>query len=136
MVDTLKSLDTVTGAENGAEMTIINIQTGTPMQGKDGEARIKLRGFDAETYRADLDREIARINEQKRKSASTPADNRKAEIEVLARNTLGWSNLMETQDKELEYSQANARMLYTNFPWLREQVQAFVEDRRNFLPEL
>ena len=50
---------------------------------------------------------------------------------VLARATLAWKNV-ELDGKQLECTQANAEMLYSTFPWLREQVDRFVGDRSRF----
>jgi hypothetical protein len=53
-------------------------------------------------------------------------------IEILAKCTLKWENV-EWGGKPLVCNYDNVKMVFTKLPWLREQVQAFTEDRASFL---
>ena len=54
-------------------------------------------------------------------------------IEVLIACTLDWANVA-FEGEVLECTKANIRKVYTAFPWVREQVDEFVDDRANFMP--
>ena len=51
---------------------------------------------------------------------------------ILAQATVGWSGLHE-HDSELVFNLGNAERLYMQYPWIREQVEEFINDRANFL---
>ena len=53
-------------------------------------------------------------------------------IDILAKCTLSWEKVV-LEGKELPCTYENAKTVYTNFIWLREQVDAFINDRANFL---
>jgi len=53
-------------------------------------------------------------------------------LDLLAACTLGWSGFV-VDGSELECNTENARRLYRQFPWLREQAQQYIDDRANFL---
>ena len=61
---------------------------------------------------------------------------------VLAKCTLGWEGsakpgcLALDEDEFLECTEENALRVYTDFAWIREQVDAFMNDRANFLGNL
>lgn len=53
-------------------------------------------------------------------------------IELLVAVTKGWRGF-EMHGKEFLFNPKNARYLYEKFPFIREQIDAFVGDRGNFL---
>lgn len=53
-------------------------------------------------------------------------------IDVLVCCTKGWDNIT-LRGEALPCTEGNARMLYTNFPFVKEQVDAFVGSRANFI---
>jgi hypothetical protein len=53
-------------------------------------------------------------------------------LETLAACTLGWSGFV-LNGQEPECTPENARRLYEQMPWLREQAQEFISERSNFL---
>lgn len=68
-----------------------------------------------------------------RKNNGTTAERIEADgIEILANVTVGWSGI-ENNGQPWQYSVENARKLYTDFPFIREQVDEFVGDRKNFI---
>jgi len=50
----------------------------------------------------------------------------------VIRCTLAWRGIVY-EGEALECNPGNARRLYAALPWLREQVEAFIADRANFL---
>lgn len=56
-------------------------------------------------------------------------------IKLLAAVTKGWSHIRKG-DAEHPFSEPNAVELYQSLPWLKEQVDAFVNNRANFLGNL
>lgn len=55
-------------------------------------------------------------------------------LELLVACTKGWKHI-KISGVVLPFSEENSRMLYTKYPWIREQVDTFVNDRANFLGE-
>jgi hypothetical protein len=49
----------------------------------------------------------------------------------LASVTLSWDGIVD-ESQEIECNLASAKKLYLKYDWLREQVEAFVNERRNF----
>ena len=52
-------------------------------------------------------------------------------IDDLAKLTLGWEGF-ELDKKKLEPTQENIRMVYSEWTWIKDQVQEFVADRAHF----
>ncbi|MFO1126374.1 MAG: hypothetical protein U1E25_14595 [Methylocystis sp.] len=132
----LASLDTTPAAEAGAEMKVLHPTSGAVLSQEDGQPIvITLVGEDSERFRrasrASLDRRL------KRQSAgvSAPPSAEELEnnaIETLVACTIGWSGIA-LDGKTLDCTPENARMIYKRLRWLREQVDAFINDRANFL---
>jgi hypothetical protein len=55
-------------------------------------------------------------------------------IELTVACTTGWKNMV-IDEQEIPFSVENARKVYTQYTWIREQVDGFVNDRANFLPK-
>jgi len=125
MID-LKTLDT-TMAEHGVAMEVLHPVTREPIG-----AQIKLVGSDSERFR-NLSRELVRRRVGKKLSAASAEMLEQEALELLADCTLGWSGVM-LDGQELQFSKKAAVDLYARFPWLREQADAFIADRANFLP--
>lgn len=53
-------------------------------------------------------------------------------LEILVSCTKGWEHL-QLNGKEFPFTKANARELYTRWPFIREQVDDFIHERANFL---
>lgn len=123
----LAAFDLKARAEAGAPLTLRHPKTGELLS-----AVIWLQGEDAETYRktlrAQIDRQIT-----ERKLELTAADLEERLIERLTAITLRWENI-SLDGAPHTFSPENARRLFTEQLWIREQVVAFVEDRANFLP--
>lgn len=123
------------GAESGSVMTVRNPITDAVLESPDGQPiTITLAGSDSERFR-----KVQRANQNRRlkmqatRRGTLTSEEIEAEaIETLAACTIAWRGVV-IEGEALECSAANARKAYKLLPWLREQVDAFVGDRSNFL---
>jgi hypothetical protein len=53
-------------------------------------------------------------------------------VEILVKATKGWDGLTDN-GATYPFNPENARRLYTQHKWIREQVEAFISDRSNYL---
>lgn len=134
----LSTLDTTKAAEEGATLEVRHPTTGIVLM--NGEAKpvtLTLAGSDSDramkAERAALNRRFkANANRRGTSSSMTAEELDSDTLDKLAACTLGWSGFV-VEGSEVECTPANARQLYRQWPWLREQAQAFVDDRANFL---
>lgn len=98
---------------------------GVPMEHEGEPVIITLAGADSPTYK-NRQRELARENTEK------PLDRDALAMEMLVACTLGWRGII-WDGEPLPFTPENARMLYANHEWLREDVASVVLDRANFL---
>ncbi|WP_340149988.1 hypothetical protein [uncultured Sneathiella sp.] len=114
-------------SEAGAPLTLRHPKTGEKLP-----AVIWLQGEDAENYRrtlrAQIDRQIS-----ERKLELTAAELEERLIERLVAITQRFENI-ELNGVQCDGTPENAKKLYREQLWIRDQVVAFVEDRANFLP--
>jgi hypothetical protein len=61
-----------------------------------------------------------------------PAQIERESIQLLAALTISWENV-EDNGKPIPCDEVTAEALYTDNPWIAEQVDVFVGDRANFL---
>jgi hypothetical protein len=127
----LSAFDFEKAAETGFELVLRNAVTDEPLPGK-----IRLLGADSQTYKdkakAILRPQLERLNRGRRMRRSLEDIEAEA-LELLVAATQGWSG-MTLDGAEFPFSADNARWLYQNRKWIREQVDAAVGDRANFLP--
>ena len=123
----LASLDTAARCEQGAELELRHPRTDAGMG-----VFITLVGIDSRTYRKAraemIDRQLAR------RGRPDFDERQESTVSALAACTTGWRNVV-LDGKELPCTPENARTLYTRFPWIREQVDAFTSDRGAYLPD-
>lgn len=128
----LNDLDLTQSADIGAEMTVIHPITGLPLCDEDGNVmKLFLVGSDSKRLREAM-KVRARSELMKRnpiKFDLDDAENKAAEL--LAACTLGWSHVIEG-GVNLEFTNENAKRIYLKFGWLRQQADAFINDRANF----
>ena len=120
----LSSLDTSAAAEAGAELELLHPATGEGLN-----MFVTLLGTDSASWRQAISRNLNRRGSGKR----TPEKAMEENIETYAACTVGFRGVI-LDGQEIPFSHDNARMLYRRFPWMREQVDAFIGDRANFLP--
>lgn len=124
------SRDSAATCERGAEMEVLD-----PVRDEPTGVFITLAGADSAIHR----RASAQIAKRRAKGGfrmkGFDPDKYLAEsIEVLAACTLDWKNV-KLDGAALPCSRDNAIMLYTRFPWLREQADAFISERANYLSD-
>jgi len=126
----LGNLDTVETAEKGATLEVMHPTDNVPL----GIA-ITLAGADSDLYQKTQNRTINKRAKRFRPGQSlsfTVEEQEENTLNLLATCTLGWEGVV-VDGEPLPYSKENAKELYRRFRWLREQVDAFIGDRANFL---
>ncbi|MCG8492845.1 MAG: hypothetical protein MI743_14595 [Sneathiellales bacterium] len=124
----LADLDLAPVAEKGAVLTLRNPVSGTELQ-----TLIWLQGMDAPAYQKKLRDQIdAQISEGKADLSAAELEERL--VDRLAVVTMRWEQVFY-KGETLPCDFQNARKLYREQHWIREQVQQFVEDRSRFLSE-
>ena len=128
----LNQLNLTEKADKGAELHLEHPVSGELLEHDGKPMVIRLSGTDSAAYRK-------KQREHQNKRLAKMAKGRKADFsinddeacELLAACTLGWSNIIK-DGEELDFSEDAAFDLYKEFPWMREQVDAFIGDRSNF----
>ena len=129
-----------TKTADSADVVLMHPASGEPLgdKGPDGTvanpATITVAGKDSDTYRTFQRRLLNRRLAVKGRRDSTPTVEELEEegLSLLVTCTLGWKNI-ELDGKALAFSPGAARQLYSDFPWIREQVDAAIGDRERFL---
>lgn len=127
----LSALDTARGAEQG-----FTIQLRDPA-GNATDMEITVLGAESDAYVA-KEREILRRRQKEaergRKYKLPALEEIEADaLELMVVVTTGWTNI-ELDGQAVPFNADSARMLYKRFRWIREQVDAAISDRANFLP--
>lgn len=114
--------------EDGAEVSILN-----PSTGEDTGFKIRVLGVDSTAFqKAQRKIRMQAIKALTDKKEITIEDEIASEIDHLVSITIGWSGI-EHEGKSKPFSVDACRQLYTDSPGLRQQVDRFVSDRRNFI---
>jgi len=134
----LSQFDTALKGEVGATMTVLSPADDSPLIDETtGEpVTITLLGADSPTYQSTMHR-VAKSGREIRLGGrgSVQIDSQQVaanKIALLAACTKSWCGIV-FEGQALACNEANAKRLYIALPWLREQVDAFVQDRSNFL---
>lgn len=131
----LASLDLTAAADKGFELELLHPATKAPIG-----TFIGLIGKDSTVFKAHV---RATANGRLRKQAFQQRRGKDVDvptiekieadaIELLAACTTGWRNL-ELRGVQLPFSAINAKVIYTEFPWIREQVDEAIGDIENFI---
>jgi hypothetical protein len=120
--------------EQGVAMTVDHPTKPEPLLKADGAPMtITLVGKDSDRFRkatrAALNRRLA-SRKIKVKAEDLEAEN----LEGLVACTIAWDGIM-VDGAALDCTPVNVRAVYTRFPFIREQVAEFVEERANFFRE-
>ena len=118
----LNDFDLCRDADDGFEMIVKNPRTGKPT-----DIKISVIGSDSKTYRAAKSKIF-------RKAASSDVDTDDLSAEVYAACVTGWSGV-NRGGKDIDFSYEAALSLFTDLPWLMDQVGVAVETRANFTKE-
>lgn len=114
----LNDLYTVENHEDGAELQIKD------ENGKKTPLWLTVKGTDSLTYRNELKKQKNAYVEASRNDKTLDTDN--FVIDTLVASTSGWRGTDEEFTKEL------CRELYENAPFVKEQVDDFMTERKNF----
>jgi hypothetical protein len=126
----LAKLDLTKASNEGAWYTLKHPATGEELSGK-----IKIIGKDSTKF-TQLSEEFKRKALEDMKSAKTMAQRMESAQEqsdaILAACTIDWEGMM-LDGKDLPFTEANVKMIYTRFSWIKEQIDTAIADRSNFL---
>jgi hypothetical protein len=127
-------LASLASVDEGSTLELRHPGTGAPLLDDDEKPiSITLAGKDSDRYRATQRAISNRLLKQGRKQTPTVEAMEADAVEVLVACTLEWSGVV-IDGEPLKCSAANARKIYTDprCAWIREQVDAFIDDRANF----
>lgn len=131
-------LDTKAAAETGAVIFLDDPFSGEPLLDDDGvPLSITVLGADSEkvgkAIRANADKRIARIQKRGSVEDAWSETQRADTISTLAKATVAW-HILPVDGVVLECTEANARKFYGDprFPWVVEQLDKAVVDRKRF----
>jgi len=127
----IATLDTRKAGEDGFPLKLRHPDTGDEL-----DITITVKGSDSQTYQDCVNEQQQRRMERsirRGKMGATPQEVRQEATELLAAVTAGWQGLVE-QGAPVPFSTGTATRIYTDYPWIREQVDAAIHNRANFLP--
>lgn len=119
-------------AEAGGELIVVD-----PL-GRETDWKINLMGADSdsymETFRKIQRRQGKELERAKKYRVQSPEQMLEDGIELLVAVTTGWNDKVSlAAGQTFPFSKDNARRLYRERPDIREQADAYITDRANFL---
>ena len=127
----LSKLDTVSAASQAVWMDLYHPITDEKMVDAGGAWRIQVLGGDSKEFKRAISFEHEKAAKSRKKVMSLEKQDQGG-INALAAITVGWENI-RLGGKPLPFSRDNAVELYSAYPWIKEQVDAFTAERANFL---
>lgn len=129
----LSQLDTTKGAAEGFEVQLRHPETDALLP-----LWVAVIGADSDEYQAAVNKAQRKRMERlkgHRRMTLTPEELQEESIDLLVGATRGWRAEMKLDGQDFPaFSPAAAKQLYKRFRWMREQVDAAMGDRANFLP--
>lgn len=128
----LTELNTRDRSEEGAVMPLMHPKKHIQVLGyNDVPVTITLKGADCRVFKQMQYRqqEKAFKNGRLKMSGEQLAE---SAIQTLAKMTVAWEGV-SVNNELLPCTEANAAMIYREYDWIREQVDAFVNDIENYL---
>ncbi len=126
-------------ANEGADMFLLDPATGEKIKEGDGYVTICLLGADSKVF---VRGEHEATNERLKKTVGRRGGiNRNAlssekmdenKLDLLVKCTLSWNGMGENGNV-LKCEESTVRRVYEMYPWIRDQVDDFINDRKNFL---
>lgn len=128
----IANFDTRKTADKGHDLVIVDVN------GAKTDIVITIRGADSAAYQSAMREQQRKRRQQFNKNPrrgilQTPEQDEEDALDLVVASTVAWIGI-EKDGKELPFSEANARSLYTDYPAIREQVEQAIADRSNFLP--
>jgi hypothetical protein len=128
-------VDTVSLAEAGLDLELRDAR-GEKMVSQGGTVALTLLGVDSAKYRDTLDgvtrSRVEAIQKAKQAGTEVQEDKNAFTVDVLTAITLGWKNVNDKAGNAVPFNPENVAAFY-QYPVIREQVDAFVSTRANFL---
>lgn len=119
-----------------SRMTIHHPITGAPLTNDEGDAWIDLLSLDSNKAKA-FERKLTSSRLSQRVRQQITADQLESEhTSRLANLCVGWKLLtLDGSPLDVPFSESNAAELFSNnrMSWLREQCEAFLANRANFM---
>jgi len=129
-------LDKLSSNVEPVEMELLHPTTGQPLESDGKKIKFSLVGSDSPAYlKAERAVTNARLQAAQRLGKRGKVTSEVIEdgaLDILAASTTGWTPF-QFKGELFTFSNANAKRLYKEAQWIREQVDAFVHDRGNFL---
>lgn len=133
----LSTLDTAKCADEGADLELRHPSTRATFCNDAGDPiTIRLVGVDSAIYRKAQAALTNRKLVQNKRGVKITAEELEADaLEMAAKCTVSWSSDLALDGAPIPFSKQNAAKLYQRFPWIKEQVEEFINDRANFLQD-
>lgn len=130
----LADLDTKKTSEEGRILKLRHPSTKEILTHGGKEFSIVLRGSDSDEYNRVFKKNMRKQMQLAKKNGNiVDADvSESATTDMLVSMTVGWTGIY-LNGAELQFSKEAATKLYTDYRWIREQVDAFIHDRSNFI---
>jgi len=127
----LSTLSTTAASDEGATMALLHPTTFEPMANDKGDpCLIKLLGRDSKKFRDNVRTKANQRLNQKKAPKKDYDDYENDGLALLASLTVSFINI-EYNGKPAKASDASE--IYRELPWVKEQVDEFVNDRANFI---
>jgi len=121
----LSDFNSVEGSNEGAVLYLKH-----PISGVETDAWIKVAGPDSKLAKQRRS-QIQRLFRGKRNISDVDIDTLEKEaLETRVALTLDWGNI--ELGEPVKCTEENARKVYSEYPWIAEQVDSFQGDRANF----
>lgn len=138
----LSKIDVSPLSATGAPMPLLDL-AGEPLVNSKGKTpTLFLLGMDSDTYRVvsrkaikqRLNAAAANKDKPKKEDDATDASEALADaIAVFVAMTVGWADFEDETGKPIEFTKEAALDLYTQYPVVRDQADAFMAKRANFI---
>lgn len=133
----LDAIDSTPLSNVGVAMEVMHPNGLDPLKNEEGQpVTITLLGSDSEAYQT-IARRLMNERVHRNRVAGRPMkdvaeEQARGDLELLAGATVGWSGIADANGP-IAFSKEAAKLLYTKYPWIREQADNFVGTRANFL---
>lgn len=125
-------LSSLAATQEAQSLKLLHPSTGVELKDDAGKAfTIDLLSSDTNSYKSEFNKLMKAAREQKGEQTAREAEEKACDM--LAKITVGCYLVMS--GKPLKFSVGAMKDLYFNpeFTWIREQVEAFIRDRGNFI---
>lgn len=127
------NLSNLKASQDSQTLTLLHPTEGTPIE-SDGKAfTIDLLSSDTNQYKSEFNKIMKMAREAKGEQTARNAEEKACEM--LASLTTGCYLIMDEGGKPMKFTKEAMKELYFNpeFTWIKEQVEAFIRDRTNFM---